>query len=199
MAESTVPDQDPPLVDVKITNPVTYFKKWWNKIIGNEGVEFRFHIKPLTAIIISVAVASVAFGVGRFVLPFNIPFFQTQVIGSPTPTPEVWKETAFNGTLRLSEATGKFYLITSSSPEAITLEVPENIDLTNYIGRRIFAAGKYNKSTRVLVVSDAADMEVLPKKAVSIPTLIPTPTPVLTPSPTPASTQSASPSAELKL
>ena len=32
---------DPPLVDVKVTNPVTYFKKWWAKIIGNEGIDFR--------------------------------------------------------------------------------------------------------------------------------------------------------------
>lgn len=183
--------QDPPLVDVKVTNPVTYFKKWWNKIIGNEGVEFRFHIKPLTAILISVAVASVAFGVGRFVLPFSLPFFKPLPVESPTPTPEVWRETAFNGTLHFSEATGKFYLVTSSSPEAITLEVPENIDLTDYVGRRIFAAGKYNKSARVLVVSDASDMEILPKNPVPIPTLIPTPTSVPTPTPTQEATSGA--------
>lgn len=171
-------ETDPPLVDVKVTNPVTYFKKVWAKIIGNEGVDLSFHIKPLTAILISVAIASVGFGFGRFVLPFNLPFFEyidkTLVSPLPIPTEEsIWKETAFTGNLQYSTTTGKYYLVTTSS-EAITLQVPENINLSDLVGKRILAAGSYNKSQRLLNVTDAKNMEVLPKSPVAVPTTTPT-------------------------
>lgn len=186
-------NQEPPFVDVKVTNPITYIKRWWAKIIGNEGVDFRFHIRPLTALLIAVAVASIGFGVGRFVIPFSIPFLKYEYKNEEIviPTPETWKDTAYTGTLRYSEATQKYYLVTTSA-EAITLEVPSNINLENYIDKRIFATGKFNKTTRILIVADAKDLEVLPKTPVSIPTTTPTPTPTETP--TPESTPSASPS-----
>ena len=58
------PSSDPPLVDLKITNPVAYFKKWWAKIIGNEGVDFRLHFHPLTAMAIALVIVTVGFGLG---------------------------------------------------------------------------------------------------------------------------------------
>lgn len=184
------PNIDPPLLDVKVTNPVTYFKKVWAKIIGNEGVDLSLHIKPLTAILISVAIASVGFGFGRFVLPFNLPFFKyiDNTLSSPIPTPSeepTWKETAFIGTLQYSSPTSRYYLLTTSS-EGITLQVPENIDLSSLVGKRIMAAGSYSKSQRILNIVDAKDMEVLPKTPLAIPTTSPT----ITPSPTAQSTLS---------
>jgi len=191
----TAEDNEPPLVDVKVTNPLTYIKRWWARIIGNEGMEFRFKVRPLTSIAIALVTASVAFGVGRIVLPFKIPFLSFEKYepnqtpsASPTPILDPWRETAFTGTLQFSDALGRFYLITTSS-EAITLEIPGNIDLKDFIGRRIFAAGKYNKATRTLVVSSASDLELLPKKPSPIPTIIPT----LIPSPTETSQPQASP------
>jgi len=160
---------DPPLIDIKVTNPVTYFKKWWAKIIGNEGIDFRLHFRPLTAIAIALVIITVSFGLGREVGPAPTP--------SPTPvsTPEpTLKDTAFVGTLHYSNPTTKFYLVTASSAEAITLIVPANIDLQLLVGKRIFAAGAYSKSARTLQVADAKDMEVLPKSPVPIPTTPPT-------------------------
>lgn len=189
---------DPPLVDVKVTNPVTYIKNWWNKIIGNEGVDFRLHIRPLTAIVVAAVIATIAFGVGRFVLPpgIQIPFFEFGVVGeetaTPTPTADSWKETAYTGTLHFTSSTGKYYLQVTTSSEAITLDVPPTLNLENLIGRRIFAVGKYNKTTRTLVVAEATDMEILPKSPVPIPTLPPTPTPSPTPEITPSSTETPS-------
>lgn len=182
-----------PLVEVKVTNPFIYLKNWWNKIIANEGVDFRFHIRPLTAIAITVIIASLGFGVGHFVIPpgINIPFFKYENITSPTPsaTPAIWKETAYTGTLQFSKTTGKFYLMTTTSSELITLKVPENIDLTDYVGKRILAIGNYNKSQKILEVTDAKTLEVLPKTQISIPTSSPEPTT----SPTPEASPSASP------
>lgn len=177
---------EPPLVDLKVTNPITYIKRWWNKIIGNEGIEFRFKIHPLTAIAITIIVASIAFGLGRFVLSEKYPFFRYQEINTldsakqilnnvPIVTSEPWRETGFTGTLQFSDASNKFYLLTTTSSEAITLEVQPNLNLSDYIGKRIFASGKYNKSTRILIVASALDLEILPKKPSSFPTTSPTP------------------------
>lgn len=179
--------KEPPLVDVKVTNPVTYLKNWWKKVMGEEGVDFRFRIHPITAIAIAFVVASVGFGVGRFSL--NIPFLKyTEITKSPTPAPtDAWRETAFTGTLQFSKITGKYFLLVTSSSEAITLQVPKEMDLAGSVGKRIFASGSYNKSTRTLIVAEARDMEILPKSPVPIPTIESTPTP------TP--TQEASPSA----
>lgn len=181
---------EPPLVEVKVTNPITYIKAWWKKVIKNEGVDFEFHIRPLTAIAIAVVIATIGFGVGRFVLPegINIPFFEYSVSASPTPTTETtWKDTAYTGTLRYSEETNKYYLVTTSA-EAITLQVPDNTNLEDFVGKRIFAAGKYNKATRTLVVSDAKDTEILSKTPVPLPTSSATPTPTSTPTSSPTET-----------
>lgn len=180
-------NEEPPLLDVKVTNPLTYIKRWWKRIVGNEGMEFRLRVRPLTAIAIAIIVSSMAFGVGRFVLPVSLPFFKyteqpTLPDGGLTfPTPDPWRETAFTGNVQFSPQTNRYYLITTSS-EAITLEVPSSIDLKSLINKRIFAAGNYNKSTRILVVDSASDLELLPKKPSPIPTTPPSPTP--TPSPT---------------
>jgi hypothetical protein len=186
-------EKDPPIVDVKVRNPITYIKKWWKKVIENEGIYFSFRVRPLTTIAIAVIVTSLALGIGKFVLPFSIPFFQYNP--SPEepilPTPEAWKETAFTGTLRYSEVTNKYYLVTTSS-EAITLSVPENIKLSGFIGRRIFAAGKYYKATRTLVVASASDTELLPGAPSPIPTTTPTPIPTPTQEPTPPELDSTS-------
>jgi hypothetical protein len=186
-----------PLVDIKVTNPITYLKSWWKRIIGNEGIEFRIRVRPLTAIAISLIIVSVSFGIGRFVLPFDMPFFEYTPKELPSPTPDLTRDTAFSGTLRFTEANERYYLITTSS-EAIVLEVPENIDLEKLVDRRIFATGKYNENTRTLVVNDASDLEILPKEAEIVPTTTPTPTstPLPTESPTPTSTESATPMPE---
>lgn len=169
---------DPPLVDVKVTNPVTYFKKVWNKIIGNEGVDFRFHIKPLTAFIIAAIIATIGFGVGGIVVD------DQKVVSSPTPTPQdIWKETAYTGTLQFSESKNTYYLLTSSSAEAITLETPKEVNIEALVGKRILAVGDYSKSTKVLKVTDIKDLEVLSKSPVPIPTITPlaSPNPITTP------------------
>jgi len=177
----------PPLVDLKVSNPVTYIKQWWNKIMGSEGVDFRFRIHPLTAIAIAVVIASIGFGVGRISLPFDIPFLKFQditLIPSPTPSPVDWKDTAFTGTLQYSPTTSKYFLTTTSASEAIGLQVPNTINLQDLVGKRILVIGSYNKQTRTMVVSDARDMEILPKSPIPLPTNTPTPSPIPTPEPT---------------
>lgn len=175
---------EPPLIVV--TNPVTYFRLWWQKVMGKEGVDFSFKIHPITAFLIAFGLGAGLFGAGRYSV--NIPFLKYQTIPTiePSPTIEsVWKETAFSGKLQYSVTNQKYFLITTSA-EAITLEVPDNLDLLTLVGRRIMAVGEYNKSSKLLRVSDAKDLEILSKTPQPIPTIEPTPT--STPSATPVAT-----------
>ncbi|MBL7036920.1 hypothetical protein ISR94_03770 [Candidatus Microgenomates bacterium] len=197
----TTSEQDPPLVDIKVTNPVTYIKKWWKKIIGNEGMSIVIKVRPITAILSITLFLAFLFGIGKLVLPdiIKTPFFQFEQVGEPTPTPkeesETWKETAYIGTLKYSTSTMKYFLVTSSASEAITLEVPSNLNLSTLVERRIMVIGKYSKSLRVIQVMDAKDMEVLPKSPVPIPTNSPTPKPTQAPTEVPTPTTEPSPSA----
>lgn len=174
--------KDPPLVDVKVSNPITYIKSWWKRVMGNEGMEIRIKIKPLTAILITVIVVTLCLGLTKVVLPFKIPFleFNSEV----TPTPIAHRETAFAGILRYLESNNKYFLEINFA-EAITLEIPDNINLDEFIGRRIFASGEYYDSDRLLKVVDVTDLEIFPEKIIPIPTLEPTPTPTIIPSSTP--------------
>jgi hypothetical protein len=163
----------PPLVSFEVTNPVTYLKLWWRRVMLNEGIDFRFRIRPLTAIALMTIFALGGFGLGRITFPAESPIIKYIPQLAPTPTPDPWKETAFTGLLRQSGT--RFYLVTSEA-EAITLDVPENVNLSKYIGKRILAVGRYNRITGVLFVTDASDLEVLLQSA-PIPTTSPSPSP----------------------
>lgn len=182
--------KDPPLVDIKVSNPITYIKSWWKRVVGNEGMEIRIKIKPLTAILITVIVVTLCLGITKVVLPFKIPFLEFN--SEATPTPVAYRQTAFAGILRFTESNGKYFLETNSA-EAINLEIPENINLDKFIGSRIFATGQYSDSERVLIVSDVSDLEIFPEIEIPIPTLEPTPTPTVTSLPEPTITPTEAP------
>ncbi len=176
--------KEPPLINLQVTNPVTYIKKWWKSILGNEGIDFHFKIKPLTAIALTAVIMSFGFGLGRLTISTSQPYIQ---YSSPTPTPtsNPWRETAFSGILKYSKLNSRFYLLTATS-EAINLEVPKNIDLNKLTDKRIFATGTYNENNRTLVVTETQDLEILPIQVTPIPTSVPQTTPI--PSETPSNT-----------
>ena len=171
---------DPPLFSFQVTNPVTYLKSWWKKLVGNEGIKLTLQIKPLTAVMLMLIFSGVGFGFGRLAIPEPIVQF-IPVLASPTPipTPSPWKDTAFTGKLTFTKP-NNFFLVTTSA-EAISLTVPSTINLTPLIGKRILVTGNYNKTTKQMVVTDTANMEVLPVTKVPVPTVKPTPSPTLTP------------------
>jgi hypothetical protein len=178
--------KEPPLVDIKITNPITYLKSWWNKIIGNEGVDFRLKVRPITAIALTVIIITVSLGIGRFVLPFKIPFFEytSEDAAALNPTGAPYMETAFTGILHRTLVTNRYYLVTATS-EAITLDVPTSIELKDLAGKRIFASGKYYISTNTIVVDSAQDLEILPDEITPVVTSTPVPTAIPTEIPAP--------------
>jgi len=181
----------PDLVNLKVTNPLIYIKYWWKRIMANEGIDMRFRMRPLTVFGIALIAFSLAFGLGGVVLPTFFPwikFNNGQVTSSPTPTQEIWKDTALKGTLRKTNTTPiRFYLVTTST-EAVFLETPDEINLATLIGRRILAIGIYNSKDKILQVEDIQDLEILPTTPVPIPTSTATPVPTIVPTPTAAPT-----------
>ena len=179
---------DPPIFDLEVRNPITYIRNWWKKIIGNEGVEIKVKVRPITTLLIVALVLTGTYGLGvitaflakvpyiKDVLPTPAP------VVTPTPTTSPWKETAFSGTLRYSSVTSKYYLTTTSA-EAITLEVPPSVDVARLVGKRIFAAGNNNKLTDFLIVSKLSGIVILPPSPQPIPTVFPSPSPSDSPIP----------------
>jgi hypothetical protein len=172
---SVTSSEIPPLIDFRVTNPVVYLKTWWHRVMSGEGIDVRLRIHPVTAFVLSLILVGGGYGLGHFILP-PIVFEYVPLLASPTPSPTAnpWKETAYQGTLRYSSVTLKYYLSTTSS-QAITLEVPPSVDLSKLVGKKIFAAGNYNSRTDVLVVADITDLTILPASPPPIPTVTPTP------------------------
>lgn len=175
----------PDLINLKVTNPLVYIKYWWKRIMANEGVELRIRARPLTVFGVAVIVFSLAFGIGGVVLPVLFPWvkFNNSIVAtqSPTPQPELLKDTALKGKLTKTNTNPvKFYLITTST-EAVTLEIPVGFNLISLVGKRILAVGTYDSKNKVLEVEDIQDLEVLSTTPVPIPTTTPTPKPTETP------------------
>lgn len=188
-----IPDPNPPIIKFQLNNPVKYIKLWWKKVMSKEGIDLKFRIHPVTAILIASIIAAGSFGVGRISNLFlQIPFLNNIMQASPSPTPtgtplptNNWEETGLKGTLHVTPTTNKYYLLTTSST-AISLQFDKSVDLSKYIGKRILASGSYNSKTHVLIISDILDLEVLPTSPVPIVISTPNPTsPPLTTNPTP--------------
>ena len=165
--EPARPDSTPPLVSLKVANPVTYLKAWWRRVMYNEGIDFRFRIHPVTAIAIALLISVGSFSVGRIVFPKDSIIYK--YLPSLAPA-DPWRDTAFAGLVRYTKETGKYFLETKDS-EAITLSLPANVDFSKQVGKRVFAAGKYNKDTNVLQVVSATDLEILPIRITPVPTV----------------------------
>jgi len=175
----------PDLLNVKVTNPLVYIKYWWKRILANEGLEIKIKIKPLTMFGLAILIFSGVFGLGGVVFPMFFPNlkFNSAIVTNqtPTPQPELLKDTALKGTLTKTNTNPvKFYLITTST-EAVTLEIPVGFNLSSLVGKRILAVGTYDSKNKVLEVEDIQDLEVLSTTPVPIPTTTPTPKPTETP------------------
>jgi hypothetical protein len=191
----------PDLVNLKVTNPLVYIKYWWKRIMANEGLDMRVRAKPLTVFGLAIIIFSGVFGLGGIVFPKFFPwmkFNNNTVVSSPTPQPELLKDTALKGTLTKTNTNPvKFYLITTST-EAVTLEIPVGFNLSTLVGKRILAVGTYDSKNKILEVEDIQDLEVLSSTPIPIPTNTPSPKPTETPTiaPTPTVMPTIEPTVE---
>lgn len=149
--------------------------------MSKEGVDVSFRIHPITAVAIALILVAGGASAGWIVRAAHesaqrIPFLNTILPSlppqaTPTPTPDPWKDAAYTGVLRKVQD-GKYYLQMGDG-QAITLSVSVAVNLEKYVGKKILAAGRFNKQEEVLYVTDAADLEYV-IQAVAIPTIAPT-------------------------
>lgn len=138
------PDPDPPIVTVR--NPITYIKKWWNKIMAKEGVDFKlgFKIKPITAVLIASIIISggVSSGVTALVLKT---FW-------PTSSPILHRQIIQQGTIQTG--TGGFYLVSSDQSMWKLKPKKPNINLADQVGKQVTVTGNMTKEANLIEVSE---------------------------------------------
>lgn len=130
----------PPIVDLKITNPVTYIKLWWRKVMSGEGISIRIH--PVTAILIAISVTGGSFFLGRYLQLRSdlIEKYIPQFAGINSI------DAAFSGTLYA--ANGQYFL-TQGESQAVRIK-PNVTDMSPYLSQRVFVSGKFDPLTRQL-------------------------------------------------
>lgn len=138
-------DPDPPIFTIR--NPITYIKRWWNKTLAKEGVDFKlgFKIRPITAVLIASIIISggVSSGVTALILKT---FF-------PTSSPILHRQIIQQGTIQKS-ATGGFYL-TSTDQSMWKLKAKNlNINFNDQIGKQVTVTGNMTKENNVIEVSE---------------------------------------------
>lgn len=153
-SKASAAGDDPPLVDVKVTNPISYLKKWWNKIIGNEGIEMKWSlkVKPLTAFFLVAFI----FSGGVTISLLNRIKDKTPVAQYiPTFGSEPSVQRAFSGQLE-KNSSGEYYLVTAN--EVITLMGEQKVYFGTFVGKKVLVNGMYNDGTKILDVEEIKEL-----------------------------------------
>lgn len=121
---------DPPLINLQVTNPITYFKLWLKRLLKNEGIDLRLRVRPLTAIAIGLAVATFFTGTG----------FGISKLFFPNSSPILKREVVYQGRILMSE-NGQYLL---SLPDGYAYKLhPTNttLVLNNYLNKQVQIKG----------------------------------------------------------
>lgn len=138
---------DPPLVAVSVTNPVTYLKLFLKRLLKNEGIDIRLKIKPLT-VITCVLALSAAFGTG----------FNVAQIFFPTSSPLLHRSITLQGNIQRSE-TGQYYLSLPDNSIWTLRPKNNNINLSNDINRQVMVKGNMTPENNVIEVKEVMAFE----------------------------------------
>lgn len=132
---------DPPLIDLKVTNPVSYLKRWWKRMLANEGISLSLKIKPLTAIMLITSFALVFGGTG----------FGVAKVFFPNSSPILKREVLHQG--KLIKSGRSFYLVLSNN-ETYRLEMPREIDGESMINQPVLLRGNLTREPNLINVKE---------------------------------------------
>lgn len=153
---------DPPLVAVSVTNPVTYLKLFLKRLLKNEGIDIRLKIKPLTVIACVLALStafSAGFNVAAFFFPNSSPIFHRQV--------------SYQGTIQKNQIGGYFLILPDSSLWKLKPKFA-SINLEDLVGKQTMIQGNLTREPNLIEVSQVIPLSpLLPRSPVP---LQPTPT-----------------------
>lgn len=131
---------DPPLVAVSVTNPITYLKLFIKRLLKNEGITIK--IKPLTAIAMIIAL-STAFGTG----------FNVARIFFPTSSPILHRAITLQGTIQKSES-GQYYLSLPDNTLWTLRPTNNNINLAGDINKQVMVKGNMTPENNIIEVKE---------------------------------------------
>lgn len=168
--------KDPPMLFILFTNPVTYFKKWVEKFLKNQDIDFHLRIRPFAAIGLIMTISIVgggAFTIGRYFFPYSSPVFHRQVV--------------YPGTIQKGDKNQFFLMTQDATPWK--LKPKTSINLENLIGRQVVVTGNLTAEKYLIEVSELIIAET-PTQSLTYAQNTPT---YQTPNipPTPSSTSSA--------
>lgn len=135
---------DPPLIDIKVTNPITYFKLWLKRLLKNEGIDLRLRIRPLTAIAIGLAFATFFAGTG----------FSVAKVFFPTSSPILKREVSYQGVIQKTD-TGSYFLVLSDGV-MYRLTPKTKLELDSFISKSVLVRGNLTREPNVINVSEIA-------------------------------------------
>lgn len=133
---------DPPLVALSVTNPVTYLKKWLGKLLKNEGIDIHIKIKPLTVIGFALAfatVSGVSFSIGSMFFPNSSPILHRQVV--------------YSGVIQKGEQ-GQYYLMKSDSSIWKLRPKGNNINISSLVNKQAVVTGNLTSEQNLIEVSE---------------------------------------------
>ncbi|TSC88227.1 MAG: Uncharacterized protein G01um10147_132 [Microgenomates group bacterium Gr01-1014_7] len=159
--------KDPPMLNIFFTNPVTYFRKWVDKLIKNQDIDLRLKIKPFATaglILTFTVVGGGAFTIGRYFFPYSSPIFHRQVV--------------YPGIIQKGES-GGYVLQTSDSVMWKLKSKHNNINLSNLDGKAVVITGNLTTENYLIEVSEVivADSPSQPAPPIPSPTLPNSPLP----------------------
>lgn len=134
---------DPPLINLQVTNPITYFKLWLKRLLKNEGIDFRLRVRPLTAIAIGLAVAAFFTGSG----------FGVAKLFFPNSSPILKREVVYQGRIQRNE-TGQYSI---SLPDGYTYRLNltnPSLTLENYLNKQVQIRGNLTREPGIINVSN---------------------------------------------
>lgn len=157
-------EKDPPLVDLKITNPVTYLKNWLGKLLKNQDIDIRIKIKPFATLAL-IAAFSATFGVG-----YNLGIKSAAKVLFPNSSPILHREVDYEGVIQKSNS-GQYYLKLSNG-SLWSLKDPLNeINFESLVNQKVILKGNLTSQKDLIEVK-----EVLPQ-VISAQIASPTPSP----------------------
>ncbi len=139
-------NHDPPLVDLKVTNPVTYFKNWLTRFLKDQDIDLRIRIKPFATIGLFLAFAAVSgtsFSVGRYLFPNSSPIFHREVI--------------YQGSLQKTDQ-GITLALPNSDSYTLRLKEKSTVNLNNLKEGQVLVKGNLTFTPFVIEVSDITSL-----------------------------------------
>ncbi len=135
---------DPPLVSVSVTNPVTYLKLFIKRLLRNEGIDLHLKIKPITAILITLAFASIFTGTG----------FSIAKIFFPNSSPILHREVIYQGVVQKTDS-GDYYLsLPNATLYKLTLSNKTNINLGSLVNKQVLVKGNFGTEQNAINVTE---------------------------------------------